>query len=103
MLVEVIETFKKLSDGTILHPGDTLDLPQETAECLIEKGRARLLPRCGDCQHFERDSINPEYGLGDCQAFLLPDGKRHAVRYPMQRPKTEGCFVWKGIEKVGGK
>lgn len=44
MLVEVIETFKKRLDGTILHPGDTLDLPQETAECLIEKGRARPLP-----------------------------------------------------------
>lgn len=92
MLVEIIETFKKLSDGSILHPGDVIDLPNEKAERLIEKGRAQPLPRCGVCRHFERDSINPEYGLGDCQAFLLPDGKRHAVRYPMQYPKSETCF-----------
>jgi hypothetical protein len=50
------------------------------------------LPRCEDCQHFTRDSVNPEYGLGDCQVFLLPDGKRHAARYPAQRPKNGTCF-----------
>ena len=44
MLVEIAETIKKLSDGSILHPGDILDLPQEKALRLIEKGRARLLP-----------------------------------------------------------
>lgn len=50
------------------------------------------LPRCGDCQHFKRDTINPREGVGDCEAFHLPDGKRQIVRYPMQDPKTETCF-----------
>ena len=58
----------------------------------IPKAIAQPLPRFGTCQHFERDSINPEYGLGDCQAFLLPDGRRQIVRYPMQYPKSETCF-----------
>ena len=47
---------------------------------------------CGDCQHFERDDINPSYGLGDCRMFLLPDGRRQIVRYPMERPKNKTCF-----------
>jgi len=54
MLVEIIETFKKLSDGSILHPGDVIDLPNEKAERLIEKGRAQPLPRCGTCQRSPR-------------------------------------------------
>ncbi len=44
MLVEIVETFKKLSDGSILRPGDTLDIDEEKALRLVEKGRARLLP-----------------------------------------------------------
>ena len=44
MLVEIVETFRKLSDGSLLHPGEILDIPQEKALRLIEKGRARLLP-----------------------------------------------------------
>lgn len=44
MLVEIVETFRKLSDGSLLHPGDVIDIPQEKALRLIEKGRARLLP-----------------------------------------------------------
>ena len=44
MLVEIVETFKKLSDGSLLHPGEILDIPQEKALRLIEKGRVRLLP-----------------------------------------------------------
>nr|EDZ38381.1 MAG: Conserved hypothetical protein [Leptospirillum sp. Group II '5-way CG'] len=51
-----------------------------------------ILPRCGVCQHFTRDSVNPASGLGTCQVFLLPDGKRQIGRYPMQDPKTETCF-----------
>jgi len=54
MLVEIIETFKKLSDGSILRPGDVIDLPNEKAERLIEKGRAQPLPRCGTCQRSPR-------------------------------------------------
>ena len=103
MLVEIVETFKKLSDGSILRPGDTLDIPQEKALRLIEKGRARLLPRCGTCQHFERDDINPETGAGDCKTFFLPDGKRQIVRYPMQHPRTDDCFIQGGMEKACGK
>ena len=44
MLVEIVETFRKLSDGSLLHPGEILDIPQEKALRLIEKGRARPLP-----------------------------------------------------------
>ncbi len=44
MLVEIVETFKKLSDGLILRPGDVIDVPLLKANRLIEKGRARLLP-----------------------------------------------------------
>ena len=44
MLVEIVETFKKLSDGSILRPGDILDIPQEKALRLVERGRARFLP-----------------------------------------------------------
>ena len=44
MLVEIVETFKKLSDGSILRPGDILDLDEEKALLLIGRGRARLLP-----------------------------------------------------------
>jgi len=51
-----------------------------------------ILPRCGECQHFTRDTINPASGLGDCEVFLLPDGKRQIGRYPMQHPKTATCF-----------
>lgn len=72
------------------HSPEPAEHPIPSAE--IPKAIAQPLPRCGTCQHFERDSINPEYGLGDCQAFLLPDGKRHAVRYPMQYPKSDTCF-----------
>ena len=43
MLVEAIETFKKLS-GEVVRPGGILDLPLDKAEALIQKGRARLLP-----------------------------------------------------------
>ncbi len=43
MIIEIVSTFKKLSDGSILHPGDILDLPQEKAHILIEKSRARPL------------------------------------------------------------
>lgn len=74
---------------TKCHSPEPAEHPISSAE--IPKAIAQL-HRCGTCQHFERDSINPEYGLGDCQAFLLPDGKRHAVRYPMQYPKSETCF-----------
>lgn len=51
-----------------------------------------ILPRCGICQHFTPDTINPASGLGDCEAFLLPDGKRQIGRFPMQDPKTATCF-----------
>ena len=44
MLVEIVETFKKLSDGSILRPGDILDLDEEKALLLIGRGRARPLP-----------------------------------------------------------
>ena len=44
MFIEIIETIKKLSDGSILHPGDILDIDEKKALRLIEKGRARLLP-----------------------------------------------------------
>ncbi|MHB8542719.1 MAG: hypothetical protein ACYC9S_01790 [Leptospirales bacterium] len=50
------------------------------------------LPRCGVCEHFNPDSINPVSGIGDCEAFLLPDGKRTIGRFPMQDPKTATCF-----------
>lgn len=94
MLLEVIETFKKLSDGSILHPGDVIDVSEEKGNLLVKNGRVRPqpLPRCGDCQHFERDSINPGSGAGDCKMFLLPDERRQIARYPMQGPKNETCF-----------
>ena len=44
MFIEIVETIKKLSDGSILRPGDILDIPQEKALHLTVKGRARLLP-----------------------------------------------------------
>ena len=44
MFIEIVETIKKLSDGSILHPGDILDIDEEKALRLIEKGRARPLP-----------------------------------------------------------
>ena len=59
----------------------------ENPEGLVESSH-----HCGDCQHFERDDINPSYGLGDCRMFLLPDGRRQIVRYPMERPKNKTCF-----------
>jgi len=51
-----------------------------------------MLPACRDCEHFTPDTINPASGLGDCEVFLLPDGKRQIGRYPMQHPKTATCF-----------
>ncbi len=44
MFIEIVETIKKLSDGSILHPGDILDIDEEKALRLIGKGRARPLP-----------------------------------------------------------
>ena len=44
MFIEIVETIKKLSDGSLLHPGDILDVDEEKALRLIEKGRARPLP-----------------------------------------------------------
>lgn len=61
MLLEVIKTFKKRSDGAILHFGDVIDVPQEKALRLIEKGRARLLP---SGTHGNAPSC-PEKGLGE--------------------------------------
>ncbi len=73
MLVEIIETFKKLSDGSLLHPGDVIDIPQEKANRLIEKGRARLLPEtreeipsCKTCNSFNPDRERGHLGLGYC-------------------------------------
>ena len=61
MLVEIVETFKKLSDGSLLHPGDVIDIPQEKANRLIERGRARLLP---SGTHGEAHSC-PDSGSGE--------------------------------------
>ena len=44
MIIEIVETFRKLSDGSLLHSGEILDIPQEKALRLVGKGRARLLP-----------------------------------------------------------
>ena len=62
MLVEIVETFRKLSDGSLLHPGEILDIPQEKALRLIEKGRARLLPPSGT--HGKAPSC-PDSGSGE--------------------------------------
>ncbi len=59
------------------------------------------LPRCGDCQHFTRDTINPREGVGNCRMFFLPDNKRNIVRYPMQTPKNGTCFGWRADAKEG--
>lgn len=67
----------------------------------IPKAVTQPLPRCGYCQHFTRDRINPESGLGTCQAFFLPDGKRQVGRYPMQDPKTETCFEKEANRETG--
>lgn len=74
MLVEIIETFKKLSDGQIFYPGDILDIDEEKANHLISKGRARILPEtrdeipsCRTCSAFVPDPVRGGMGLGFCQ------------------------------------
>ncbi len=44
MLVEVIEAFKRKSDGKRITPGEILDIPDDKASALIEKGRVRPTP-----------------------------------------------------------
>ncbi len=40
-------------------------------------------PTCGDCEHFQRDTVNPGVGMGWC-------GKGHGSYYPMQQRKNCG-------------
>lgn len=51
MLVEVIKTFKKRSDGQILHPGDVIDASPEKILPLISKGAIRPIARFKVGQH----------------------------------------------------
>lgn len=81
-------------------PAGQPDLP-EASEPGLKTQNPGHIQRCGDCRHFERDSINPREGLGDCSAFLLPDGKRQIARYPMEHPKTETCFGKEVNREVG--
>ena len=86
MIIEIVETFKKLSDGSILHPGDILDLPQEKAHRLIEKGRARLLlseanrktSRSESKRSGEAPSSATEEAPTDTAHFHIGDGVRFA-------------------------
>lgn len=41
----------------------------------IRKIPARVVPlvRCGDCQHFEPDSVNPPAGIGRCRVDAAAD------------------------------
>lgn len=51
MLLEVIETFRKRSDGQILHPGDVIEVPPEKILPLIGKGAIRPIARFKVGQH----------------------------------------------------
>lgn len=80
-----------------VNPENRIEKPERITPHLAWDGKQVIvLPRCGDCRHFTRDTINPREGVGDCEAFLLPDGKRQTVRYPMQHPRTEICFEKEG-------
>jgi len=71
-------------------PGHTGSLPEwqvvvtpALRECHPE---AKEPVRCGDCLHFERDTVNPQQGRGNCDA-----GRTPAYLYPMA-PKLCSSF-----------
>ena len=62
-----------------------------------------ILNKCGDCQHFERDQINPTEGLGYCQSFSSPyNPGKPLIRYPMQNLKNAACFLEGGTDEKRG-
>ena len=67
MLIEIIETFKKLSDGQILRPGDTLDLPEEKALQLIARGRVQ--PISPKSPSKKGTSLPPQFSVGQRVRF----------------------------------
>lgn len=67
MLLEVIETFKKLSDGQILRPGDTLELPGEKALQLIARGRVQ--PISPESPSKKGTPPPPQFSVGQCVRF----------------------------------
>ena len=100
MLVEIVETFRKLSDGSLLHPGEILDIPQEKALRLIEKGRARLLP-----SGTHGDALPARFKAGDRVRFTYRtalDAREGVVLEAKWHPAPINRW-WYRIETGGSK
>lgn len=79
-IVRVLKPFKRKDQ--LIEPGTFIEVPDDILPKLaglveVAHPPARETLTCGDCKHFERDTVNPLDGAGRCTA-----GKNPAYPWP---------------------
>ncbi|WP_053764920.1 hypothetical protein [Leptospirillum ferriphilum] len=87
MLVRVLESFRKKSDGTIVQAGEVLDIPEAKANVLIEKGRA--CPAEGSIARWG----SPVFGKLSAPLLELRE-KTFVLRHPITNEVVELSRDW---------